>query len=54
MDDNRDVVKILLRAGADVRTKNKYDQTVFDIARTFNKKEMLKILKQQQQVSGIF
>ena len=52
MSDNRDAVKMLLRAGADVRPKDNYDRTVFYYAR--NKKEMLEILKQHQQVSGIF
>ena len=51
-DDNRDTVKMLLRAGAKVRTKTKYDNTVFYFA--IGKKEMLEILKQHQQVSGIF
>ena len=54
MFDRRDVVKMLLRAGADVRMKNKYGHTVFDLARRYNKKEMLKILEQHRQVSGIF
>ena len=49
--DNIDAAKMLLRAGADVRTNNKNDSTVFDIARS---EEMLEILKQHQQVSGIF
>ena len=52
--DSRDVAKMLLRAGADVRKKNKKGRTVFDIARIRNKKEMLEILEQHQQVSGIF
>ena len=52
----RDVVKMLLRAGADVRKKNNADgRTVFDYARNNNNNEdMLKILEQHQQVSGIF
>ena len=49
--DRRDAAKMLLQGGADVRPKNKYDRTVFDYAR--NNEEMLKILKQHQQVSGI-
>ena len=51
-NDKRDAAKILLRSGADVRKKNNRNRTVFDIARY--KKEMLEILKQHQQVSGIF
>ena len=51
-NDKRDAAKLLLRAGADVRTKDNNGHTVFDIAR--GDKEMLKILKQHQQVSGIF
>ena len=54
MNDRRDVANMLLRAGADVRTKNHLDRTVFDLARYNNKKEMLEILEQHQQVSGIF
>ena len=50
--DKRDAAKMLLRAGADVWTKDNDGDTVFDIAR--DKKEMLEILKQHQQVSGIF
>ena len=50
--DKRDVAKMLLRAGADVRKMNNYGRTVFDVAR--NNKEMLEILEQHQQVSGIF
>ena len=50
--DSRDVAKMLLRAGADVRTKDSDGRTVFDYAR--DKKEMLEILNQHQQVSGIF
>ena len=50
--DSRDAVKMLLRAGADVRTKDKNGRTVFYYAH--NKKEMLEILEQHQQVSGIF
>ena len=53
-NDRRDAVKMLLRAGADVRTKDEDGLTVFDIARKYNKKEMLEILEQHQQVSGIF
>ena len=52
--DERDVVKILLRAGADVRKKMSNGDTVFDYARGFNYKEILEILEQHQQVSGIF
>ena len=52
MFDKRDAAKMLVRAGADVRPKNKRDRTVFDMAR--DNKKMLKILKQHQQVSGIF
>ena len=52
--DKRDAAKMLLRAGADVRTKNVRGHTVFDYARKFNYKEMLEILEQHQQVSGIF
>ena len=52
--DSRDAAKMLLRVGADVRTKNINGLTVFDIARDNNKKEMLEILDQHQQVSGIF
>ena len=54
MFDRRDAAKMLLRAGADVRTKDKWNSTVFDYAREYNKKEMLEILEQHQQVSGIF
>ena len=43
--DRRDVAKMLLRAGADVRKKCYGNRTVFDMAR---KKEMLKILNQHQ------
>ena len=50
--DSRDAAKMLVRAGADVRIKEKNGSTVFDMAR--NKKEMLEILEQHQQVSGIF
>ena len=52
LNDRRDVAKILLRAGADVRKKNINGRTVFDIAR--DNKVMLEILEQHQQVSGIF
>ena len=52
--DRRDIAKMLLRAGADVRKKDKDGRTVFDWARRWNRKEMLKILEQYQQVSGIF
>ena len=52
MYDSRDAAKILLRAGADVRLKN--HRSVFDIARARNNEEILEILKQHQQVSGIF
>ena len=51
--DSRDAAKMLLRAGADVRTKDKDGDTVFDFARLNNKEEMLELLKQHQQVSGI-
>ena len=53
-NDSRDAAKILLGAAADVRRKDNKNQTVFDIAFEYNKTEMLKILKQHQQVSGIF
>ena len=46
--DSRDAAKILVRAGADVRVKNKWDRTVFDDAR--GNKDMLEILEQHQQV----
>ena len=49
--DKRDIEKMLPRAGADVRSKIKYDNTVFDYAR--NDEEVLEILNQHQQVSGI-
>ena len=52
--DKRDAAKMLLQAGADVRPKNNDDETVFDIAHMYKYEEMLKILKQHQQVSGIF
>ena len=52
--DSRDVAKMLVRAGADVRMEDKAGRTVFDIARKFNMKEMLEILEQHQQVSEIF
>ena len=52
-NDNRDDAKLLLRSGANVWKKNNLDHTVFDIARLRNKKEMLELLKQHQQVSGI-
>ena len=51
--DNKDVAKMLLRAGADVRMKNSDGRTVFDEARMYKKKEMLEVLEQHQQVSGI-
>ena len=44
--DSRDAVRMLVRAGADVRVKNNNDRTVFDLAR--HNKEMLEILKQHQ------
>ena len=50
--DNRDTAKMLLQAGTDVRTKDKYGQTVFDFAR--DNEEMLEILKQNQEVSGFY
>ena len=50
--DRGDAAKLLLRAGADVRRKDIDDRTVFDYA--LNNEKMLKILKQHQQVSGIF
>ena len=53
-NNSRDAVKMLLRAGADVRKKNCNGDTVFDIAREWDNKEMLEILEQHQQVSGIF
>ena len=53
-DDKRDVAKMLLRAGADVRKKDDGGLTVFDKARVNNYIEMLEILEQHQQVSGIF
>ena len=46
MRDSRDVAKMLLRAGADVRKESDDDRTVFDIARMRNNKEMLEILEQ--------
>ena len=52
--DSRDAAKMLLRAGADVRKKNNNGHTVFDIAREYNHKKMLEILKKHKQVSGIF
>ena len=52
--DSIDAAKILLRTGADVRKKNKFGWTVFDEAHIRNKKEMLQILNQHQQVRGIF
>ena len=52
--DSIDAAKILVRAGADVRTKDNEGRTVFDEARNKKHKKMLKILKQHQQVSGIF
>ena len=42
-NDNRNAAKMLLRAGADVRQKTKYDNTMFYFA--IRKKEMLEILK---------
>ena len=51
-NDNRDAAKMLLRAGADVRPKSMFDGTVFDYA--CDNEEMLAILNQHQQVSGIF
>ena len=48
---NIDAVKMMLRAGADVRAKNNDDHTVFNIACYH---EMFEILNQHQQVSGIF
>ena len=53
MFDNRYAAMMLLGAGADVRAKNDDDNTVFDIARTHDYEEMLIILNQHQQVSGI-
>ena len=50
--DKIDAAKMLVRAGADVRKKDKDRRTVFHYAR--NKKDMLEILEQHQQVSGIF
>ena len=54
MNDRRDAAKMLLRAGADVRKKDDGGYTVFDHARILDDEEMMKILKQHQQVSGIF
>ena len=53
MNDSRDAAKMLLQAGADVWMKEG-SSTVFDQARVNNYKEMLEILEQHQQVSGIF
>ena len=49
--DRIDATKILLQAGADIRTKNKYNATVFDWAIVNDNKEMMEILKHHQQVS---
>ena len=46
--DSRDVVKMLVRAGADVRTEDDDGYTVFDDALD---EEMLEILEQHQQVT---
>ena len=51
-NNHRDAVKMLLRAGVDVRAKSNGGQTVFDYARRMD--EMLQILKQHQHVIGIF
>ena len=49
--DRRDVAKMLVRAGTDVRKKNNHDRTMSMYARmNNNNKEMLEILKQHQQV----
>ena len=52
--DKRDAAKMLLRAGADVGMKNKWNETVLNMASELNNEEMLEILEQHQQVSGIF
>ena len=52
--NKRDAAKMLLRAGADVRMRNNDGETVFDIARECDMKQMLEVLKHHQQVSGIF
>ena len=52
-NDRRDAANMLLRVGADVWTKDNEGRTVFDFAHQ-NDKEMLEILEQHQQVSGIF
>ena len=49
-----DAAKMLMREGADVRAKNNVDKTVFDLARNENHGDMLKILNQHQEASGIF
>ena len=54
LNDYRDAAKMLLRAGADVRPYSILSQIVFDIVRDEGNKEMLEILEQHQQVSGIF
>ena len=54
MWDNLDTAKMLLQAGANVRMQDCSNRTVFDLARVNNEKEMWEILKQYQQVSGIF
>ena len=51
--DKRDVAKMLMKAGIDVWAKDEQDHTVFDLARRNGHKEMLEILNQHQQVSGI-
>ena len=50
--DNIDAANMLVRAGADVRTRNDDGDTAFDYA-GYNE-EMMEILNQHQQVSGIF
>ena len=55
MNNKTDDVMMLVQEGADVRWRNKFDGlTVFDHARVRDNEEMLEVLKQHQQVSGIF
>ena len=54
MFDRRDATNMLLQAGADVRAKNRNNDTVFDYARSNGHNKMLEILNQHPQVSGIF
>lgn len=42
---NVEVAKVLLDKGADIKSKNDYDKTALDVAATFDKKEVLQILK---------